>query len=1027
MATQGGPRPDLAFLDFELSPSKQELRRAGVVRPIEPQVYRFLEYLSAHPERVVTKNEIFRELWRGEAISAGVLSQCVWAARQAVDDDGDKQQIIKTVRGSGYRFIAPLRTVREVGAPAQSSAPPADRAMTLIGREPELRALTDAFELACASRGHLQVLLGEAGIGKTHLAEQLGVLSRASGATVLSARCLEADSTSPYGPWVQLVQRFCESAPASVLRELMGPGTADLAEVVPQLRIAFPELPSVPPLSPAQARLRLFGSFAAFIKDAATLAPLLIVIEDIQDADEPSINLLELVASSIATARVLFLVTHRTEANESAGVPGSVARLLRCPGAKALTLAGLSLETTGALVRERHGSTVDARLVAAIHKATQGNPLFVIEVVRLVALQHGSLDRVDPASPVPLPERIQHITAARLRHLSPSCIDTLELASAFGREIDAPLLAAVGEREYPAVLAELDDAVAASMLEEHRDRPGSFRFCHDLIRLAVYRSMPAAARARRHALIGLGLERLVGGRNERLDELAHHFSHADPLAYAERALLYRLSAAEHCSMLTAYEDAILHYERALILCRSCTVSPRRVAEIRLALGVAQIRAKRADRGKATLEAALDDAVKSGAELAIARAAIDITPGFLELPTGTTDWFNIRILETALRVVPEAHEALRARLLASVAIARGWADGDETRERIAHEAVALAERSGDKATFIIARSARHTSLLGPSDLEGRLAEAQEIIRDAESIDDRETSLVHRYLRISALVDAGHPETADHEMEAFVRLATTLRQPQGLWYAQRYTAMRALMAGRFQEAERLGREFLEVGSKLEPENALQSFGAQLAGLYWQTGRTRELLPLIEPHALAVDALPSWQATLAFVAAYCGELELAREVLDRIAGPGLRSIRYNGHYLITMNLLADACAILGDVPRAAVLYDCLAPYERQHVGIYAVFYRGTVRRSLASLSAVLGQHDRARALFERAIADERRVGSKPFEAISSYELACVLRSERSAKTRARADALLEHALALSRELGMPELEQRVLLTQS
>src|SRR5690349_13083186 len=90
-----------AFLDFELSPAKQELRRADVVLALEPRVYQLLEYLVAHGERVVTKAELFKRLWRGEAISSGVLSQCVWAARNAVGDDGDRQQIIKTVRGRG--------------------------------------------------------------------------------------------------------------------------------------------------------------------------------------------------------------------------------------------------------------------------------------------------------------------------------------------------------------------------------------------------------------------------------------------------------------------------------------------------------------------------------------------------------------------------------------------------------------------------------------------------------------------------------------------------------------------------------------------------------------------------------------------------------------------------------------------------------------------------------------------------------------------------------------------------------------
>jgi hypothetical protein len=184
-----------------------------------------------------------------------------------------------------------------------------------------------------------------------------------------------------------------------------------------------------------------------------------------------------------------------------------------------------------------------------------------------------------------------------------------------------------------------------------------------------------------------------------------------------------------------------------------------------------------------------------------------------------------------------------------------------------------------------------------------------------------------------------------------------------------------------------------------------------------------PLIEPHARAVDALPSWEATLAFVAADVGETAVAREAFERVMSRGVECIRRNGHYLTTVGMLADACAILGDKRRAAQLHACLLPYASDHIGIYAVVYRGTVSRSLGALSLALGDTRSAIRWFEHAVHESSRVGARPFEARSLYDLArAILRSGRS-NTYERAIQVLERGLELAAGLGMSALERSML----
>ena len=144
---------------------------------------------------------------------------------------------------------------------------------TLLGRERELAALRAALASASRGRGRLVLLSGEAGIGKTRLADAFAVEARDHGARVAWGRCWEAGGAPVYWPWLQAVRSLLRDVEAADLRRLIGPDGQHIAQVLPELRDVLPELPNLPDDDTDRARFQLFDSFARLLRNAARDGP----------------------------------------------------------------------------------------------------------------------------------------------------------------------------------------------------------------------------------------------------------------------------------------------------------------------------------------------------------------------------------------------------------------------------------------------------------------------------------------------------------------------------------------------------------------------------------------------------------------------------------------------------------------------------------------------------------------------------------------------------------------------------------
>ena len=280
-----------------------------------------------------------------------------------------------------------------------------------VGRQREMAELTAALDDALSGNGRLVMLVGEPGIGKTRTAQELTREAEARGAKVLWGRCYEEAGAPPYWPWVQPIRSYVQLVESEILRSEMGPGAADIAEIVPELRAKLPDLERPPVLEPEQARFRLFDSIATFLKNAAHSQPLMLVLDDLHWADKPSLLLLQFLARQLQGCRLLVVGCYRdVELSRQHPLSETLAQLSREPVFQREPLRGLSQDETGQFIEATAGIQPSKGLTEDLYSRTEGNPFFMTEVVRLL-LERGLLAEAEPVGPqcIRIPEGVREL------------------------------------------------------------------------------------------------------------------------------------------------------------------------------------------------------------------------------------------------------------------------------------------------------------------------------------------------------------------------------------------------------------------------------------------------------------------------------------------------------------------------------------------------------------------------------------------------------------------------------------------
>lgn len=429
-----------------------------------------------------------------------------------------------------------------------------------VGRDAELRTLKSAFEAALDGRPTLQLLVGEPGIGKTRLAQELSLHARLRGARVLFGRCSEAEGSPPYLPFIEALESFFAGESVEATRARLGDDASTLRELLARTTARLPEI------ARDGTRIDRFALFQTVTELFARIAGdhgLLLVLEDLHWADKPSLLLLQHITRNLATSKVLIVASYRdVEVSRQHPLAAMLSDLRRERAVERVLLRGLDRDQVHALVAAI-GRSTDS-FVDALSKQTEGNPLFVQEVLKHL-VENGGIEQAVPRSQsLAIPEGIRDVIGRRLSRLGESCNRLLSRAAVVGPTFSFELLSSIAEETEDSLLDLLDEAVAAQVIRERKSGGRThYEFTHALIRQTLYEELSGPRRARMHRLIGEAIERLHRSAiEERVADLAHHFFEAN---VAEKAIDYGRRAGDRAVAQVGYEEAALHYERALEL------------------------------------------------------------------------------------------------------------------------------------------------------------------------------------------------------------------------------------------------------------------------------------------------------------------------------------------------------------------------------------------------------------------------------------------------------------------------------
>ncbi|HWN31671.1 MAG TPA: AAA family ATPase, partial [Pseudonocardia sp.] len=398
------------------------------------------------------------------------------------------------------RYLAALRleptgAAGAAGRLAFPAALAAHRRGPIVGRDVELAQLDPRSGGAGRRSAGLVLVTGEPGIGKTRLVAEVGARAHQHGATVLFGRC-DDERTVPYQPFVEALRQLVGGQPPAELRTLLGVWAPDVARLLPELAARLTDLPAAITAEPDTQRYRLLEGVAAILAATARTGRLLLVLDDLQWADAPTLLMLRHLLRSSGQAPLGVLATCRDgEVDAAHPLTALLADLHRDGLVSKVAPRRLDVAAVATLLADRR------ELAARVHQLTAGNPFFVRQLI-------GHLDETgEDLDSAGIPEGVTDVVRRRLALLDGTAQQLLIFASVAGSTFRLAVIARAAGTAEPDALAALEQAGAARLVSEHAS--GEFGFTHDLVRAALYEQLGASRRTRLHRWIGEALEVLA--------------------------------------------------------------------------------------------------------------------------------------------------------------------------------------------------------------------------------------------------------------------------------------------------------------------------------------------------------------------------------------------------------------------------------------------------------------------------------------------------------------------------------------
>lgn len=702
----------LVFGSFRLDLKDERLWQGQDVVRVSHKAFAVLRSLVTQAGQLMTKDRLLDEAWPETIVSESVLVVAIRELRRALGDQARAPQFIETVHRRGYRFIAPIQACSLKGArsnkPYESrqrtnSAMPMRRQAPFIAYAQHLDQLMHALQEAISGQPRIVLIQGEAGIGKTRLLKEFQAVVQQREIAVCYGRCSE-ELALPYLPFVESLLLHLENA----FKDDIPPVEVDMEAIR-----WFRHPREAPPLTangcPSSQdhhnKLRLFLAVSRATIEFVQHRSICFLLDDLHWADHASLELLEHLMFTIADAGaqgpvpLLIAATYRPP-EFSSRLTRVIPRWQGETICELLDLTGFSASDIATYIQEVDLGRPSNQLVAMIQKATQGNPLFIQEVlhylVRNNALQARGGSLIAPIFPtqVQLPGHLTGALTRRLEELSDDTQQALTFASFLGDRFSLQALSATSSFQEEDWLNFLEEAVHHGLL---LNEDQNFRFTHPLIRHVLYNAPSAARRQRLHYQLAETLERLYAANLEAHSiELAHHLLGAGPLAETDKVLTYARQAGAQAFSMFAWADAAHYYEAALMAAESAgRLTDLERAELHYQAGLAYHRAADSGPSLEHYDKAIESYRRVGDVRRLARTLLEQTRVRYAL-SGVSygAMIDIQPLDDARKALGEGDLGLCGHIAATLSEIYWTAQHIDKAEEMAQYALDIGQRIGD---------------------------------------------------------------------------------------------------------------------------------------------------------------------------------------------------------------------------------------------------------------------------------------------------------------------------------------------
>ncbi|MET0387019.1 MAG: AAA family ATPase [Polyangiales bacterium] len=1000
----------LVFEHYTFDEVHRELRRGSQLVKADPRHLDLLEVFLQNPGVLLSRQQIIDEVWEGRAVGSSVLSVAVAKLRKVLGKRA-QHEYIESRYGRGYRF---LPDVKRVGSEDVTATPPPLRVQEVAGRAPlvgrraALEQLTAAAESAQLGFGSLCMLSGEAGIGKTRLAEALERLlfERGDFVSAIWARC-QPEASSPLGP----VRR--------VMRELVKQGLVEgsAAEVAQEAELATDPGPL------DDASRRLFGTLsrtthidtptldalAQRLLDISRGKTLVLLFDDIQWADSASLQLLASMTDEIARWPVLLVCTLRS--GEPAGeTQRALARLWNHRHCHRIELSRLSASDVDEYVQALYGDGT-AALSQMLFTRSEGNPFFMVDLLR-------SVDGAAPAHTVPwqLSGLALEAVRQRLRDLPARAHQVLTAAAVLGHDFDLGVLSHVINCHPEEILEALTESLQNETVIASTTKVGLFAFEHELIREALYGELPAAERGKLHwrAASGLQQRRAAGGEVTHA-ELAHHFLSAQPHGDIKVAIAHAQAAAADALRLSSPVSARDMLRRALEVLRFWIAPPpetRAALLLQLAM-VERILGDPAYRAHLSQAVSLAREHRLGDMLTHAVHVLCPSPGLVAHAEAGP------VLEAACEILaPDDYKNL-AIVHAHLAWTPPHCHSARRVEQLLERAQHFSEQVDSPVARAAIRDARMFFSAGPRTADTSEAIAREIELECDARPDAPQArrMLVAGFRLTWAMQRGDRAALQRAIDARQALLPRLNNVELRWHHERMLLVHRMNEGDFAQIKDDLIKLRERASRFELHASQMLWALDYGVFLSRTGDTSAVAARVGPalKLTATDSPMVWGRKIRSMVDF-GLIDAVHEAMANVSIDALDDLPHDREYLAVLCQLAAGAAAAESSAHCEALYRLLEPYADYYAVGVSFHAEGSVATHLGVLSEALGDPKRARQHYERGLKQERAFALVPCAAVTGYRLAQLYLHKLGERQRAR--RILERVGNEAERMGMQPL---------